>query len=185
LYIGRPLTISSSSYQPFNKTTIKTITIGSQVSSIGQNLFNGCTGLTSVTNNATTPQTINANVFGGVNISNIPLTVPAVSLTQYQATTVWKDFFTINGQHTAIEKIETSNFAVFPNPAKDEIFIQSEQPIEKVAILDIAGRIVETRHATSLQNGVQIINVSALPKGIYFAKIFVGNQIITKKVIKE
>jgi hypothetical protein len=67
---------------------------------------------------------------------------------------------------------------IFPNPAKDEIFIQSEKPVEKVAILDIAGRIVISTKSTT-------VNVSALPQGIYFAKIFAGNQIITQKIINQ
>jgi hypothetical protein len=173
--------IGDHSFQNCNKLT--SVTIPSSVTSIGDWAFYQCAGLTSVTNLATPPQNINSNVFGNVNIRAIPLTVPAASIAQYKAANIWKDFFSITP--TAIEKIETSHFTVFPNPAKDELFIQSEQPIERVVILDIAGRTVETRHATSLQNGVQIINVSHLPKGIYIARIFVGNQEITKKIIKE
>jgi hypothetical protein len=180
LYLGRKISYTeSSSYAPFAKNTkLITLTIGKDVTSIGQYAFYNCTGLTSVTNNATTPQTINANVFGGVTISKIPLTVPAASLTKYQTANVWKDFFSINGQYTAIETIKKDNFAIFPNPVKDEIFIQSEQPIEKVEILDIAGRVVVSSNSTTA-------NVAHLPKGVYFAKIFISNQSITKKIIKE
>ncbi|GHT44542.1 hypothetical protein AGMMS49965_20430 [Bacteroidia bacterium] len=93
LDISRPLVLSDTRYQPFaNKTTIKAVTIGSQVTSIGQNLFNGCTGLTSVTNKATTPQSINANVFGGVNISLVSLDIPASAKDAYAVANVWKDF---------------------------------------------------------------------------------------------
>jgi hypothetical protein len=60
----------------------------------------------------------------------------------------------------------------------DKLFIESEQPIEKVEILDISGRVVISTYSST-------INVVHLPQGIYFVKIFVDNQSITKKVIKK
>jgi hypothetical protein len=77
-----------------------------------------------------------------------------------------------------ITELSTRGISIFPNPAKDEIFIQSEQTVEKVEILDISGSVVVSTHSTTA-------NVAHLPKGIYFAKIFVGNHPITKKIIKE
>jgi hypothetical protein len=189
LSLGRDLSYNpGTNYIPFRGiTALKTLIIGSQVTAIGQNLFNGCTGLTSVTNNATTPQTINANVFGGITVKNIPLTVPAESINLYKAANVWKDFFSINGQHTAVETIETVKFSVFPNPSKDEIFIQSEQPIKTVEILDISGCPIMNIAQLSAN---QSINVSHLPKGIYFVKTVMDSRdaachVFTKKIIKE
>jgi hypothetical protein len=144
-------------------------------------LFYGCTSLTSVTNNATTPQTINANVFGGVTIKNIPLTVPSGSIDKYKAAPVWKDFFSINEQHTAIETIETDKFTVYPNPAKDEIFIQSEKPIEKVEIIDLSGRVMIN---SKWSNG-QSINVSSLPAGVYLVKIQTSAGVVAGKIVKQ
>lgn len=71
-----------------------------------------------------------------------------------------------------------SGITLYPNPAKDEIFIQSEQPAEKVEVFNSDGRIVLSTNATT-------IHVSHLPKGIYIVRILVGNQSITQKVIKE
>jgi hypothetical protein len=95
LTINRPLTTSNNSnYQPFaGKTTLKTVTIGSQANTVSNYLFYNCTALQSITNNAATPQTINANVFTGVDKTNCILKVPAASLSQYKAKDVWKEFF--------------------------------------------------------------------------------------------
>ncbi|MDR0835542.1 MAG: T9SS type A sorting domain-containing protein, partial [Tannerella sp.] len=82
---------------------------------------------------------------------------------------------------------ETETINIFPNPVENELFIRSEQQIEKVVILDISGRVVVSTGLTTV--GVtehsQSINVSHLPKGLYFVKIFAGNQSITNKIIKK
>jgi hypothetical protein len=279
LYLGRNISYNYSyTKSPFSENTaLKTVTMGNTVTYIGGKAFLNCTGLTSVINHATTPQSINANVFSGVNISNIPLYVPTSSINFYQAANVWKDFFNIAGEitttsinekevvidwaavpnavnytlsvytdetqtqlfgtynipvsaaHSAsvrsasenrlsytvtglssntpyyynlvatgannntivelsgdfvtqsssgINEILAHDISVYPNPARNELFIKSEKLIDKVEILDISGRIVVATKATT-------VNIAHLPKGVYFAKIFVGNQIITKKIIKE
>jgi uncharacterized repeat protein (TIGR02543 family) len=89
------------------------------------------------------------------------------------------------GNDVPMQETETIN--IFPNPVENELFIRSEQQIEKVVILDISGRVVVSTGLTTV--GVTehslSINVSHLPKGLYFVKIFAGNQSITKKIIKK
>jgi hypothetical protein len=48
----------------------------------------------------------------------------------------------------------------------------------------LAGRIVETNYP-SLQEGTVTINVSALPQGIYFVKIYTEKGIETQKIVKK
>jgi uncharacterized repeat protein (TIGR02543 family) len=87
---------------------------------------------------------------------------------------------TFKASSTGINNIQPQNkISIFPNPTKDEIFIQSEKPIAKVEILNIAGQVVISTKSTTF------VNVSHLPKGIYFARIFIDGQIVTKKIIKE
>ena len=87
---------------------------------------------------------------------------------------------------SGIENIVANKMSIYPNPVKDEIFIQSELQIKKVEIYDISGCHVETLHLTSLpQNEAQTINVSALPRGIYMVKVSVNDDFVVSKLVKE
>ncbi|GAP73055.1 bacterial Ig-like domain [Candidatus Symbiothrix dinenymphae] len=79
-------------------------------------------------------------------------------------------------QTTAAQSI--ASLQIYPNPAKDELNIRTEQPVERVEIVDIAGRIV-------LSTNTNIINVSHLPKGVYLVRIAIAGQSITRRIIKE
>lgn len=85
--------------------------IPNSVTSIGESAFAECSGLTSVTNYATTPQTIESDVFEGVDQSSCTLYVPEGSINLYQAAEVWKDFTNIQGKGdtpTAVENVQTN-----------------------------------------------------------------------------
>ena len=84
---------------------------------------------------------------------------------------------------TGIEDMEAGKTGIYPNPARDEIFIKSEAQIKRVEICDISGRIVKTLYATSLQNGVQRISVSDLPQGVYLLRIYTENGMETGKLV--
>jgi hypothetical protein len=78
-------------------TALTSITISSSVVTIGELAFYFCRSLTVITNHATTPQSINANVFTTVNKSACTLRVPAASVAAYRAADGWKDFANIVG----------------------------------------------------------------------------------------
>lgn len=79
-----------------NCTKITSITIPASVDSIGAKAFNGCTALDSVNVSWTTPLAISDNVFSGLTLQNIDLTVPEASAEAYRTAPVWK-FFRVNG----------------------------------------------------------------------------------------
>jgi hypothetical protein len=81
---------------------------------------------------------------------------------------------------SAIENVEENHLTVFPNPAKDEILIQSDLPIQKVEIYSLTGVLL-----LSENNFNGKISVSALTKGVYMVKIYTGKNMAIGKVIKE
>ena len=76
-----------------------------------------------------------------------------------------------------------SGLTIYPNPAKDKIFIKSDLQINNIEIYDIAGRTVET----SLQqpNSVKTINISSLPQGVYMVKVYTNEGVAVRKIVKE
>lgn len=72
---------------------LTSVSIGSGVTSIGNYAFSYCGSLDTIYNYSLIPQTIQENVFNGVNKSNCALIVSEESVALYKAADVWKDFF--------------------------------------------------------------------------------------------
>ena len=76
----------------------------------------------------------------------------------------------------------TETVKVYPNPVKDELTIDNGQlTIERIEIVDFAGRTVETWRAASLQQ----INVSNLAQGVYIIKMYTNDSVIVRRFVKE
>ena len=61
---------------------------------------------------------------------------------------------------------------VYPNPAGDLLHIElSGAEIANVALYDLQGRVVETRHGTSLQGGTATVNLRNVPAGVYLLRV--------------
>ena len=81
-------------------SSLTSITIPKNVTGIGWMAFTGCEGLTTVTCEAITPpETIvgisdpsNASIFWELDVSSIPLYVPAQSIEAYKGSQSWRDF---------------------------------------------------------------------------------------------
>ncbi|MEJ5265203.1 MAG: endo-1,4-beta-xylanase [Bacteroidales bacterium] len=82
---------------------------------------------------------------------------------------------------TGIRNISTDAHNIFPNPAKDLITINSGATVEKLVIVDAIGRIVLTKKGGYGNN--MTIDVSGLPSGIYFVKLYAQGQMETTKLM--
>lgn len=58
---------------------------------------------------------------------------------------------------------------IFPNPASDNLFVQSEEIIKEIGVYDISGSLV------IVQKQPNTVDVSTLPRGLYFMKIYFSN----------
>ena len=75
-------------------------------------------------------------------------------------------------KHTAIHTADDAALTVHPNPASDLLHIElSGTEIATVALYDLQGRVVETRHGTSLQGPTATMNMRNIPAGVYVLRV--------------
>ena len=115
LYLGRNLDYITwdCSYSPFyNKKTLKSVTIGNSVTSIGKYAFSACDSLASIRLLGETPPTVGSDNFTNKQYLNTIVYVPKGTLATYQAADTWKEFWDIQEfDVTAIENVEDVTLA--------------------------------------------------------------------------
>jgi hypothetical protein len=96
---------------------------------------------------------------------------------------------TANATTTAIsESVSVSErISVYPNPCSDHFVIESKSlvgndPVE-ILVYNVLGRLVESKvFAANTQN---VISMDTLSSGVYYVKIKVGDELLTRKLIVE
>jgi beta-glucanase (GH16 family) len=73
----------------------------------------------------------------------------------------------------------SSKFSIYPNPALDTLQIKTDENIDKIEIYSTLGKLV----LLTKTNNFDTIDVSLLKSGLYLLKIYVNENIATKKVI--
>ena len=75
------------------------------------------------------------------------------------------------------------DFKIYPNPVKNELFVNTQTDLNSVEIYDVLGK--QILRLDNIEND-KPINLSSLKSGIYFAKFNTqaGNY-QTKKIIKQ
>jgi len=91
------------------------------------------------------------------------------------------DVFNTCPSTASLDKNNTLNAQVYPNPTTGLIFISTIENISGVAVYNLIGKKV--LQATNMVNNS--IDVSSLSKGMYILKIAGENSIATKKIIKN
>lgn len=77
-------------------------------------------------------------------------------------------------------------FKLFPNPALDITYIECSNISSRtlqLSLLDQTGRLIKTSNYSNTEK-IEL-NISELKTGIYFIRIFDGNNYLTKKLIKQ
>lgn len=89
---------------------------------------------------------------------------------------------TLNFGCTGIKELEKNAFALYPNPARDAVFVKSVSTnindVKAVRLYDLAGRLVHETPITETQSGLIEINTSAIQTGSYIAEIVLRDNSI-------
>lgn len=78
--------------------------------------------------------------------------------------------------------LENNRINIYPNPAKNRIYISSNTIIDEILVYNIFGKIV---HKSSKSDNSIILDISDYAKGIYVVKVFTDGNSQTKKIVKE
>lgn len=70
----------------------------------------------------------------------------------------------------------------YPNPIIDNYYLKSDKTIQLVRIFNNNGQLVYTIEP---YNTFVEINLSSLPKGMYYANITINNEVINRKIVKK
>jgi len=84
---------------------------------------------------------------------------------------------------TAIETEENYSFAIYPNPSNGLITLESEKPIQRLAVFDALGKLVYQENVQS-QTQVQV-NLGHLPHGLYLIQVEGDGVVASRKVVLE
>jgi len=122
---------------------------------------------------------------------NLSCTIPGLdlattyyySLTSYnadnQALTISNGNFTTST--VGVEALSVSGqLQIYPNPAKDDIFIESDLPISRVEIYSLSGSLV-----LSENNVDKSVSVATLPAGVYLLKAYTDKGATVSRIVKN
>ena len=85
---------------------------------------------------------------------------------------------------SSIPTTEFNEIFIYPNPVQNELKIESELKINSVEICDLTSKIIVANHKLQFANSI-LINLSSLPQGIYFVKIYTDKGVKIEKIIKN
>ncbi len=89
---------------------------------------------------------------------------------------------TVEGAGVAIEELNIAGLEVYPNPAKDQLFINMNESIDQIEIINILGQNVQTFTQVMTQN---TINIEALNAGVYTIILTDGTSQSAVKFLKH
>jgi len=85
-----------------------------------------------------------------------------------------------NNTNLSVKEIQHDELSLYPNPAKDILSIKTKEPVKKIEIFDINGRIVKA--SSDINNKIDISNLKV---GNYLIYVTTDKKAYCKKLIKE
>jgi len=89
-------------------------------------------------------------------------------------------FVLVKDGTSSVEDVEQDMFNVFPNPATDEITINSTESVDQVVIYDVTGKEVFSQVGVAAN---ETINVATLNRGLYMIEVRSGVKKSTKRLV--
>lgn len=91
--------------------------------------------------------------------------------------------FGVPGSDVGIQSKDNDGILIYPNPAENQVNIQSSRDIDSIVIYDLSGREVMRQN---MNGKTQNVNIQALSAGTYLVQIFnKGKLLKSDKIIKN
>lgn len=101
---------------------------------------------------------------------------------QDTGSTIHVDNFEMYDQGLSNNDLSKFNFSLSPNPAKNHIALNASKVVDNLEIYNSLGQSVKTVVLGATSN---VVNIAALNKGVYIAKVDMAGQIGTYRFIKQ
>jgi len=174
--------IGTAAFYSDTSTGLAEINISDSVSYIGKSAFYNCRNLDLIKIKATTPPELQEFAFYNVP-NSVSIIVQCDFVEEYKKSQWGESFINIQGSNCTTDIPETEyrqEENIFPNPVKDNLFININDRIERVEIYSINGSLMILEN-----NFIDKISMANFPQGIYLVKILTNKSVITRKIIKN
>jgi hypothetical protein len=81
-----------------------------------------------------------------------------------------------------VEEMFVPNVTIYPNPASDRLYVETQTQTLTIEIYDVYGRLQD--HKTTRLQGCIAVDVVNLNSGIYFVKVVTENGNVVKRIVK-
>jgi uncharacterized repeat protein (TIGR01451 family) len=102
----------------------------------------------------------------------------------YNAPIITNEVSTEIVQPLSVTEFDTNSIAMFPNPTKGMVTIQSDSVIKHVTIIDMNGRKLDSKEFSNSSTECQLAT-NNLSAGMYFVKIETSSGTLIQKLIKH
>lgn len=150
-------------------SNLTSITIPNSVTNIGEMAFYNCSNITAIYSLAVNPPMIESNSFES-SICGIPVFVPCGRVSVYNDAENWNAFTNIheNPDCAGVDENEFAIIDLYPNPVINSLYINAEETICEIEIVNSMGRVVKIMEVNA-ENAV--CDVEKLPDGVYMANV--------------
>ncbi len=179
LYLGRELTYTSRrGYSPFSDNkSLASITIGANVSKLGEYMFAGCTSVKNIILLNPTPPALASNSFSGILTDGCGLKVPVGAVEAYRSAPGWSEFpYITDGTSSLQEPLKEVQVRVVAEAGTISLSGLSEGAVAHLSRID--GAVVAVNKAES---GVTMFE--GLTPGCYMLTVSDAGPSVTRKLI--
>jgi hypothetical protein len=81
------------------------------------------------------------------------------------------------------DNLDDFEINIYPNPTNGQLNIDLGESVDYLFVANMGGQVLDVRK--DLNSGVQILDISHLPDGVYLIQIVKNKQVINRRIVKQ